>query len=78
MDSNNTIVIKIDFESPEDVSISTYSDRLRISIDKSKFEKTFIVLTGSDKVIQLPADEPIDTIINIPAQLPKEKTLKNV
>lgn len=78
IENENTIVIKVEFESPEDVSILDYTDRIKLSVNKTEFKKAILVLSNSNKIIEIPANENIERIVNIPVQLPTEKTLKEI
>ena len=76
IENDNTIVIKINFENPTDISLTMFYDRLKISVDKSEFERAMIIVGTSKKMIEFPANETtIDTEILIPLQLPKEKEI---
>ena len=56
MESNNTILINIDFDNPADISMTNYLDRLKISINKTEFDQAFIIVSPTNRMIELPAD----------------------
>ena len=56
MESNNTILINIDFDNPADISMTIYLDRLKISINKTEFDQAFIIVSPTNRMIELPAD----------------------
>ena len=45
-------------------------DRLEVTINKDAFKKAFIILGSSNRMIELPSDREIKSIINIPIQEP--------
>ena len=56
IDSNNTIMINIDFDNPADVSMAKYLDKLKISINKTEFEKVFVIMSPTNRIIELSVD----------------------
>ena len=66
IEDDNSIVIKIEFENPEDMSMEKNSDQLKLEIDRSEFEKAFIIMGTSNRIIELPADQKIDVSLDIP------------
>ena len=75
IENGNTIVIKVNFANPEEVSMAAAYDRLKVSIDRSEFKNAFLIVGDSKNLIELPADTEIETTINLPLQMPNEEFL---
>ena len=48
-------------------------DRLRLSINRTKFEKIIIMMDRKNRVIELPIDETFEVEMDIPLQLVKNE-----
>lgn len=75
IENDNTVVIKVDFDSPEEISMDDGYDQIKVQIDRTEFKKAFIILGDSNRIIELPADEKINMTMNVPLQMPKEASL---
>ena len=77
LESNSTILINIDFDNPAEVSMAKFLDKLKISINKTEFAKAFVIISPTNRIIKLPADQQsIDAVIDIPMQIPKDEGTK--
>ena len=66
IENKNSIAFKIEFDNPTEVSMANNYDRLKIKINRKEFKKAFIIMGVDNKMIELPQDKYISSIINIP------------